>query len=71
MLVARNLGTLIFLPGDGDELLESLGLMQSEAGVFCGERRISRIGISFCLKSHLNGFSMGVFGINQCEYKNI
>lgn len=43
MVVARNLGILIFLPGDGDELLELLGLMQSETGVFCGERRISPI----------------------------
>jgi hypothetical protein len=66
MFVAKNLGTLIFLPGDGDELLDSLGLVQSEAGVFCGERRISRIGISFCLKSHLNGFSIELSRINQC-----
>jgi hypothetical protein len=67
MLEDRNLGTLIFLPGDGDELLESLGLIHSEAGIFWGENRISRVGISFCLNSHLKGFSIGHSQINQCK----
>jgi len=61
-LAARNLGILIFFPGD--ELLDNPGLIQSEAGYLLGDILISRVGISFCLNSHLNGFYIELPKIN-------
>ena len=65
-MLPRNRGTLSFFPGD--ELSERAGLMQSEAGYLLGESLISRLGIYFCLNSHLKGFSMVLPKIYQYEY---
>lgn len=54
--VPKNLGTLCFFPGD--EQLDKPGLIQSDAGYLLGENLISRLGASFCLNNHLNGFSI-------------
>ena len=57
-----NLGIFVFFPGD--ELFDNPGLIQSEAGYLLGDILISRVGISFCLNSHLNGLSIELPKIN-------